>query len=190
MSDLRKTTQYLLPLEKESVKGYDIYPVFDLGDGRIFSDYVSLAREMLRYRNVTTWARVQGSSGLNVALPVPVVMPSDTAQRTAAACHDRFFEPFTAADGTSFRIICKGNVWFTAVMVRGLAELYAVDGNAACLDDVQRSLDYAWEHARDERGLFETDFTGVGKDSEKWLLTQAAMAEMYGRMSRISLDGE
>lgn len=112
------------------------------------------------------------------------------AQRTAAACHDRFFEPFTAVDGTSFRIICKGNVWFTAVMVRGLAELYAVDGNAACLNDVQRSLDYAWEHARDERGLFETDFTGVGKDSEKWLLTQAAMAEMYGRMSRIPLDGE
>ena len=54
---------------------------------------------------------------------------------------------------------------------------------------MQRSLDYAWEHARDERGLFETDFTGVGKDSEKWLLTQAAMAEMYGRMSRIPLDG-
>lgn len=53
MSDLRKTTQYLLPLEKEPVKGYDIYPVFDLGDGRIFSDYVSLAREMLRHGNVT-----------------------------------------------------------------------------------------------------------------------------------------
>lgn len=110
------------------------------------------------------------------------------AQRTAAACHERFFEPFTPADGTPFRIIRKGNVWFSAVMVRGLEALYAVDGNAAYLNDVQRSLDYAWDHARDERGLFEADFTGTGKDSEKWLLTQGAMAEMFGRMSRVSLE--
>lgn len=110
------------------------------------------------------------------------------AQRTAAACHERFFEPFTPADGTPFRIIRKGNVWFSAVMVRGLEALYAVDGNAAYLNDVQRSLDYAWDHARDERGLFEADFTGTGKESEKWLLTQGAMAEMFGRMSRVSLE--
>lgn len=110
------------------------------------------------------------------------------AQRTAAACHERFFEPFTPADGTPFRIIRKGNVWFSAVMVRGLEALYAVDGNAAYLNDVQRSLDYAWDHARDERGLFETDFTGTGKESEKWLLTQGAMAEMFGRMSRVALE--
>lgn len=49
---------------------------------------------------------------------------------------------------------------------------------------VQRSLDYAWDHARDGRGLFETDFTGADKQAEKWLLTQGAMAEMYGRMVR------
>lgn len=112
------------------------------------------------------------------------------AQRTATACHDYFFEEFTPDGGTPFRIIRKGNVWFSAVMVRGLAELYAVDGNAAILNDVQRSLDYAWEHARDGHGLFETDFTGENKDREKWLLTQAAMAEMFGRMSRVELSGK
>ena len=53
MSDLRKTTQYLLPVEKENTeKGYDIYPVHDLGEGKIFSDYVSLARKMAEHRNV------------------------------------------------------------------------------------------------------------------------------------------
>jgi len=58
----------------------------------------------------------------------------------------------------------------------------------AWLGDVQRTLDYAWEHARDAQGLFETDFTGADKQSEKWLLTQGAMAEMYGRMSGVKLD--
>jgi len=38
------------------------------------------------------------------------------------------------------------------------------------------------------QGLFETDFTGADKQSEKWLLTQGAMAEMYGRMSGVKLD--
>lgn len=62
-------------------------------------------------------------------------------------------------------------------MVRGLAELYAIDGNAAYLGDVQRTLDYAWEHARDAQGLFETDFTGADKQSVKW----AADAGRHGR---------
>ena len=109
------------------------------------------------------------------------------AQRTAAACYDYFFEEFTPADGEAFRIIRKGNVWFSAVTVRGLVELYGIDGNAAYVDAVQRSLDYAWDHARDGRGLFETDFTGADKQAEKWLLTQGAMAEMYGRMSGVGL---
>lgn len=53
MSDLRKTTQYLLPVEKEEQKSsYDIYPVHDLGDGKIFSDYLSLAKKMSGYRTV------------------------------------------------------------------------------------------------------------------------------------------
>lgn len=72
-------------------------------------------------------------------------------------------------------------------MVRGLIELYGVDGNATYVDAVRRSLDYAWNHARDEHGLFETDFTGADRQSEKWLLTQAAMVEMYARIHRLGL---
>ena len=78
-------------------------------------------------------------------------------------------------------------MWFSAVMVRGLVELYRIDGNATYVDAVQRSLDCAWDHARDGHGLFETDFTGADKQAEKWLLTQGAMAEMYGRMSGVGL---
>ena len=53
MSELRKTTQHLIPVEKEENRsGYDIYPVHDLGDGKIFSDYLSLAKKMSGYRTV------------------------------------------------------------------------------------------------------------------------------------------
>ena len=53
MSELRKTTQYLLPVEKDGPSaGYDIYPVHELGGGKIFSDYLSLAKKMSGYRTV------------------------------------------------------------------------------------------------------------------------------------------
>lgn len=112
----------------------------------------------------------------------------EDARRTAAACHDRFFEPFSPETGAPFNILRKGNVWFSAVMVRGLIELYSVNGDATYLSDVQRSLDYAWEHARDEYGLFGTDFAGAADETEKWLLTEAAMCEMYGRMAGVDLS--
>ena len=79
----------------------------------------------------------------------------------------------------------KGDVWFTAVMLRGFIELYQADGNKAYLDSFVRSLDYAWGHAREENGLFNTDFTGENRDKRKWLLTQAAMVEMYARLATI-----
>lgn len=46
MSVTRKTTQHILPVEKPTTEGYDIYPVHDLGSGRIFCDYDSLARRI------------------------------------------------------------------------------------------------------------------------------------------------
>ena len=108
-------------------------------------------------------------------------------QRTAAASYGCFFTGFTPEDGTPFRILGKGDVWFSAVMTRGFIELYRIDGNAEYLEAVQRSLDHAWVHARDGKGLFGADLTGRVKDSRKWLLTQAGMAEMYARMENLNL---
>lgn len=107
------------------------------------------------------------------------------AQNIAKAAHSHFFEEFTPATGDTFRIIKRGNTWFSAVMVRGFVELYNIDANPTYINDIQRSLDYAWDNARDAKGLFESDFSGVNKDDKKWLLTQGAMVEMYGRMSAV-----
>lgn len=50
------------------------------------------------------------------------------------------FTGFTPEDGTPFRILGKGDVWFSAVMTRGFIELYRIDGSEY-LEAVQRSLD-------------------------------------------------
>ena len=109
----------------------------------------------------------------------------EEARRTAKACHEFFFKPFTGKDGKEFRILNPGDIWFHAVMVRGLVELYHMDGNAEYVNDVRKTLEHAWNEVRTPQGLFPADHTGARKDKRYWLLTQAAMAEMFARMSNI-----
>lgn len=107
------------------------------------------------------------------------------AQNIAKACHNYFFTDFIPSTGAPFKMIKKGDIWFTAVMLRGFIELYHTDNNKTYIDDFNKSLSYAWDNARDEKGLFNTDLSGNNKDNKKWLLTQAAIVEMYGRLAAI-----
>lgn len=109
----------------------------------------------------------------------------EDAQNIAKECYNYFFTDFTTTSGESFKMIKKGDVWFTAVMLRGFIELYHLDMNKTYIDAFDKSLSYAWENARDEKGLFHTDLSGNNKDDKKWLLTQAAIVEMYGRLAAI-----
>lgn len=107
------------------------------------------------------------------------------AQNIAKECHTYFFMDYTPENGKTFKLIKKGDIWFTAVMLRGFIELYHADKNKTYLNAFNHSLDYAWEHARDEKGLFNTDLSGNTQDNKRWLLTQAAMIEMYARLTTI-----
>lgn len=107
------------------------------------------------------------------------------AQNIAKGCHNYFFMNYTPQHTGTFKMIKKGDIWFTAVMLRGFIELYLLDHDKTYLNSFNQSLDYAWKHARDEKGLFNTDFTGESQDNRKWLLTQAAMVEMYARLAAI-----
>lgn len=109
----------------------------------------------------------------------------EEAQNIAKECYNYFFTDFNTTSGESFKMIKKGDVWFTAVMLRGFIELYHLDKNKNYIDAFDKSLSYAWENARDEKGLFHTDLSGNNKDDKKWLLTQAAIVEMYGRLAAI-----
>lgn len=107
------------------------------------------------------------------------------AQNIAKACLNYFFSDKTDNNGQTFKMINKGNIWFTAVMLRGFIELYNIDGNKTYLDAFNKSLDYAWEHGRDAHGLFNEDLTGEKQDNKKSVLTQGAMVEMYARLAAI-----
>ena len=58
-------------------------------------------------------------------LPYSIKLPNrkvnlEDAQNIAEACHKHFFTYFTSPDGQTFQLLKKGNIWFTAVMLRGL----------------------------------------------------------------------
>lgn len=109
------------------------------------------------------------------------------AHNLAQACSDHFF---TTEQGKSYRVLKDGNVWFVAVMMRGYVELFGIDGNPKYLDDFAANLRHMWKHSRSASGLFgDNRFKGGTADtSRKWLLTQAAVAEMYARLSDIKTN--
>jgi predicted alpha-1,6-mannanase (GH76 family) len=106
------------------------------------------------------------------------------ALRLAESCYNLFFSDYDTAKG-KLRMLKNGNVWFNAVMFRGFTELYHIDANAKYIEALRNTLDYAWEHAREKNGLFNQDITGEKKDENNWLLTQAAMVEMYARIAEL-----
>ena len=103
------------------------------------------------------------------------------ARRTAEGCHRRFFR----AHEDGFRMMKGGNVWFDAVMMRGIVELYLTDHDDTILKDIEATLEYAWEKARTKEGLFTNRYSVAESDKPLWLLDQAAMAEMFARMASV-----
>lgn len=107
------------------------------------------------------------------------------AQILAKGCYEYFFTDFTSPSARTFKMLKNGDIWFAAVLLRGLIDLYNLDKNRIYINAYDTCLDYAWNNARDENGLFNTDLSGIIKNKKKWLLTQAAMVEMYSRLAAI-----
>ena len=105
------------------------------------------------------------------------------AQAVAQACVDYFAEDYTSPEGKTFKLFRKRNTWFMAIMFRGFVELYHIDNNRKYLDIFQANLNHLWVHVRDNDGLFYSDWSGETKDDTKWLLSQAALVEMYATLA-------
>ena len=152
----------------------------------LYFDKVSLNKKIDR----TKYAYNSGQMMQAAALLFQITKQKEylkDAQEIARACHKHFFTRLTTPDGIVLQLPKKGNIWFTAIMLRGFVELYQIDHNKTYLTDFQLSLHYAWHHARDEQGLFQKDWSGMDKDDKKWLLTQAAFVEMYGRLACVDI---
>lgn len=105
----------------------------------------------------------------------------EQAQSCAEYAYQRWFKEY---DGQM--ILESGDVWFDAVLLRGLIELYEIDGDSKYIDAVDHTLRYAWKHGRDENGLFGKYLSHQQEGKPKrWLLTQAAYVEMSARMASL-----
>lgn len=109
------------------------------------------------------------------------------AQILAKACHQHFFHDYNH-DSYSLKVLNNGDIWFSAVMFRGFAELYKVDEDPTYLKSFKNSLELAWALMKDHNGLFGTNWTEDDGKDEKWLLTQAAMVEMYTRYACVNVE--
>lgn len=107
------------------------------------------------------------------------------AQNLAKTCYEYFFSDFTGKDQKSFKQIKKGNLWYITLMLGGFIELYQLDKDPLYINTFKQNLNYAWQYARNEKGLFQSDFSGETIDNPINLLTQAAMIEMYSRIAHI-----
>lgn len=94
---------------------------------------------------------------------------------------------FFARDDSSGERIYPETPWFNAVLLRGYIALFEVDPtrDPQYIHSMQKSLDYAWEHARAADGSFSNDWTGrSGMTSNvRALIDQGAMVELYARLA-------
>ena len=151
----------------------------------LYFDNIALNKKIGRAKFAYNSGQMMQSAALLYQLTKNPIYLKD-AQNIAKECFNYFFTDFTpATNEEAFRMLKKGDIWFTAVMLRGFIELYRIDKDKTYINAFNKSLSYAWDNARDENGLFNTDLSGKSKDQKKWLLTQAAMVEMYSRLAMI-----
>lgn len=113
---------------------------------------------------------------------------TDAVEKLSKACDDYFFEE--PDERFPFRRIRNGNVWFVSIMLRGFEEAYAVNKDPQYLENFIATLDYMWEHNANGNRLFEDNCfveCRLENGKHKWLLTQAAIIEMYARLSSLKI---
>lgn len=74
-----------------------------------------------------------------------------------------------------------GNYWFNAVLLRGYEELYKVEKDRNRLKFFEDDAERIWKEERDENAL-------LGKKKEKSLIDQAAMIEIYAKLSSLNSE--
>ncbi len=92
----------------------------------------------------------------------------DEAQRVATAATNYFYK-----DGK-----LPGNYWFNAVLLRGFEELYRIDHHKESLQFFIDDAERVWKEESDASHL-------LGTHKAKTLIDQAAMMEVYARLSAL-----
>ncbi|WP_145716903.1 glycoside hydrolase family 76 protein [Chitinophaga japonensis] len=79
--------------------------------------------------------------------------------------------------------------WFATVLFRGYCAWYAIDKDPVYVKAIIARVDHAWDN-RDRYGLLNHDWSGRAEEAgkPKWLLDEACIAELYGRMALLNLN--
>ena len=81
--------------------------------------------------------------------------------------------------------------WFNVCLFRGYLDLLRHDSSAQnYVNTFIQNADYAWDNARNEYDLFYEDWSGVKVGRDKWLLQQAGLVEVYGRIALLKGEHE
>lgn len=103
----------------------------------------------------------------------------EDALRMGASSYKNFT---TQVDGMLF--YSTHDTWFNTVLLKAYIELAKYDEKAKpYVETFIRNADYAWEHARNQYGLFYEDWSGKNPGRDQWMLHQACMIEVYGRIA-------
>lgn len=79
--------------------------------------------------------------------------------------------------------------WFVTVLFRGYEALYRVDHNPVYINAIALTLDRAWEESSDQLGFLTAKWATdeASRKRPKWLLDEACIAELYGRLSLLDI---
>ncbi|WP_298709623.1 glycoside hydrolase family 76 protein [Chitinophaga sp.] len=79
--------------------------------------------------------------------------------------------------------------WFATVLFRGYAALYEVEKDPKYLKAIIARVDHAWEN-QDQFGLLNHNWSDKKEEKvkPKWLLDEACIAELYGRMAMMNIQ--
>lgn len=134
--------------------------------------------------NKTKWTYNSGAMLSNAVLLYQITKENqylNDAKALAAAS----FNYFTSTSPKLERKFPDHDPWFTAVLFRSYLDFYKIDPNKSreYIDALIRNVDFAWKYARTPAGFFYEDWSGEKKGRYYWLLNQACMVEIYGRIA-------
>ncbi len=150
----------------------------------LYFDNISLSGKIGKAKYTYNSGQMLQAAALLYKITGKEVYLSD-ARKIAKSAIQYFSDDFITPEGKHTRLFKKRGNWFNAILARGYKELYSCDKDDAYLNIFRDNLDYVWDHARDEKGLFLKNWSGEEKTvSRRWLLDQAAMVELYASLAK------
>lgn len=148
---------------------------------KIYWNYVRIRDGAIDY---TKWAYNTGAMISNACLLYSITNNSSylaEAKSLAAASYNYFTHNVTGVG----KFFPPNDPWFTAILFRGYLDLYAIDKSSdAYIQTIIQNAGYAMQFARmpDTKQFYE-DWSGTDVGRYYWILNQAAMVEIYARIS-------